>query len=123
LLSCRLDWGKDDSHTLATVHRDGHDAVRAACRELDAHGYYRRAVMRVADGTLRTEVVVSNTPMSDEDAVHTGDGFSGVGPGPDFPASAEPAPVEPTPVDQAPKEEVATTENTLPPQPPRTAGG
>jgi len=122
------DGAKVDSATLATAHREGRDAVRSAYRELEAHGYYRREVLRLADGTLRTEVVVSSTPMADEDAGHTGDGFSGAGPAPDFPAPVEPAPVNPTsagptPVDQAPKEEVPTTEELIPPQPPRTAGG
>ena len=122
------DGAKVDSATLAGAHREGRDAVRAAYKELEAHGYYRREVLRLADGTLRTEVVVSSTPMNGEDAGRTGDGLSGVGPGPDYPAPVEPAPVkptsvEPTPVDQAPKEEVPTTQNLIPPQPPRTAGG
>jgi hypothetical protein len=127
LLSLR-DGAKVDSTTLAQAHREGRDAVRSAFSELAEHGYYRREVVRLADGTLRTEVVVSSTPMTDEDAGRTEDGFSGVGPGPDYPAPVEPAPVkptsvDPTPVDQAPKEEVPRTENLIPPQPPRRAGG
>jgi len=122
------DGAKVDSATLAMAHREGRDAVRSAYRELEALGYYRREVARLPDGTLRTEVVVSSTPMGDEDAGHAGDGFSGLGPEPDFPAPVEPAPVhptsvEPTPVDQAPKEEVPKTEEPIPPQPPRPAGG
>ncbi|MCA1846646.1 MAG: hypothetical protein LC792_26315, partial [Actinobacteria bacterium] len=122
------DGAKVDSATLANAHKEGRDAVRAAYKELEAHGYYRREVMRLPDGTLRTEVVVSSTPMNGEDAGRTEDGFSGAGPGPDYPAPVEPAPVsptsvEPTPVDQAPKEEVPTTQDLFSPQTPRTAGG
>ena len=122
------DGAKVDSATLAQAHREGRDAVRAAYRELEAHGYYRREVLRLADGTLRTEVVVSSTPMNGEGPVRTGDGLSGVGPGPENPAPAGPAPVDPTAaepasVGQAPKEEGPTTEELIPPQPPRTAGG
>jgi hypothetical protein len=122
------DGAKVDSATLANAHKEGRDAVRSAFSELAEHGYYRREVVRLPDGTLRTEVVVSNTPMGDDDAGHTEDGFSGVGPEPENPASVRPAPVnptsvEPTPVDQASKEEVPTTNELLPPQPPRTAGG
>jgi hypothetical protein len=117
------DGAKVDSATLAQAHKEGRDAVRSAFSELAEHGYYRRDVVRLADGTLRTEVVVSSTPMGDEDAGRTEDGFSGVGPGPDYPAPVEPTPVEPTPVDQAPKEEVSKTKNLIPPQPPRRAGG
>jgi hypothetical protein len=122
------DGAKVDSATLASSHKEGRDAVRSAFSELAEHGYYRRDVIRLADGTLRTEVVVSSTPMGDEDAGRTEDGFSGVGPGPDSPAPVEPTPVnptsvEPTPVDQAPKEEVPTTRELIPPQPPRPAGG
>jgi len=122
------DGAKVDSATLAAAHREGRDAVRAAYKELEAHGYYRREVMRLADGTLRTEVVVSSTPMNGETAGPTGDGFSGVGPEPEYPAPVEPAPVNPTsagpaPVDQAPKEEVPKTQNLFSPQTPRPAGG
>jgi hypothetical protein len=122
------DGAKVDSATLATAHREGRDAVRSAFSELADHGYYRRDIIRLPDGTLRTEVVVSSTPMNDEDAGRTEDGISGVGPGPENPAPVEPTPDEPTPdeptpVDQAPKEEVPTTQELLPPQPPRTAGG
>jgi len=122
------DGAKVDSATLATAHREGRDAVRAAYKELESHGYYRRDVVRLHDGTLRTEVVVSSTPMTDEEAGRTGDGFSGVGPEPDYPAPVQPAPVhptpvEPTPVDQAPKEEVPRTEELFSPPTPRTAGG
>lgn len=122
------DGAKVDSATLAAAHKEGRDAVRAAYKELEAHGYYRRDVLRLADGTLRTEVVVSSTPMNGEDAGRTGDGLSGVGPGPDFPAPVQPAPenptsVRPAPVVQAPKEEVPTTQNLENPPTPRTAGG
>jgi hypothetical protein len=125
------DGAKVDSATLASAHKEGRDAVRSAFSELAQHGYYRRDVIRLPDGTLRTEVVVSNTPMDPAEgnaAGPTGDGFSGVGPGPGNPASVEPAPVNPTsvgptPVDQAPKEEVPITEELIPPQPPRRAGG
>jgi hypothetical protein len=117
------DGAKVDSATLATAHREGRDAVRSAFAELADHGYYRRDVIRLPDGTLRTEVVVSSTPMNGETAGRTGDGFSGVGPGPENPAPVNPAPVNPTPVDQAPKEEVPNDQEPIPPQPPRTAGG
>src|SRR5581483_4621437 len=76
------DGAKVDSATLAAAHKEGRDAVRAAYKELEAHGYYRREVIRLADGTLRTEVVVSSTPMNSEGAGRTDDGFSGVGPEP-----------------------------------------
>jgi hypothetical protein len=122
------DGAKVDSATLAQAHREGRDAVRAAYKELEAHGYYRREIVRLADGTLRTEVVVSNTPMNGESAGRTEDGFSGFGPGPGNPAPVQPAPVNPTsaepaPVDQAPKEEVPTTKELFTPQPPRRTGG
>ena len=122
------DGAKVDSATLAKAHREGRDAVRAAYKELEAHGYYRREVLRLADGTLRTEVVVSSTPMNGDSPARTEDGFSGVGPGPGNPAPVEPAPVNPTsagptPVDQAPKEQVPETQELIPPQPPRRAGG
>jgi hypothetical protein len=122
------DGAKVDSATLAGAHREGRDAVRSAYRELEAHGYYRKELIRLPDGTLRTEVVVSSTPMNGEDAGRTEDGKSGAGPGPENPAPVDPAPVnptsvQPTPVDQAPKEEVSTTQNLFSPQPPRTAGG
>lgn len=122
------DGAKVDSATLAGAHREGRDAVRAAYKELEAHGYYRREVLRLSDGTLRTEVVVSSTPMNGDRPGRTGDGKSGVGPGPENPAPVEPAPVNPTSagptsVDQAPKEEVPTTQELIPPQPPRPAGG
>jgi hypothetical protein len=121
------DGAKVDSATLASAHREGRDAVRSAFSELAAHGYYRREVLRLPDGTLRTEVVVSSTPMNGEGPGRTEAGKSGVGPEPENPASAGPAPVNPTsagptPVDQA-TTEVPTTENLIPPQPPRTAGG
>jgi hypothetical protein len=116
------DGAKVDSATLATAHKEGRDAVRAAFSELAGHGYYRREIVRLADGTLRTEVVVSSTPMKDESAGGTGAGKSGAGPEPENPAPAEPAPVDPTPVDQAPTE-VPTTQEQFPPQPPRPAGG
>ena len=112
------DGAKVDSATLAGAHKEGRDAVRAAYKELEAHGYYRKDLIRLRDGTLRTEVVVSSTPMNGEDAGRTEDGFSGAGPGPD-----RPAPVQPAPVDQAPKEEVPKTQNLFSPQTPRTAGG
>jgi hypothetical protein len=122
------DGAKVDSATLAAAHKEGRDAVRAAYKELEAHGYYRREVLRLADGTLRTEVVVSSTPMKGEAAGRTEAGFSGVGPEPDYPAPVEPAPdkptsVGPTPVDQAPKEEVPTTKDRENPPTPRRAGG
>jgi hypothetical protein len=122
------DGAKVDSATLAKVHKEGRDAVRAAYKELEAHGYYRREVLRLADGTLRTEVVVSSTPMKAEHAGRTGDGFSGVGPEPGNPAPVGPAPdtpasADPTPVDQAPKGEVPETHNLFSPPTPRTAGG
>jgi hypothetical protein len=122
------DGAKVDSATLATAHREGRDAVRAAYKELEAHGYYRRDVLRLADGTLRTEVVVSSTPMNGETPGRTEDGFPGAGPGPENPAPVEPAPVNstsagPAPVDQASKEEVPKTQNLFSPQTPRTAGG
>jgi hypothetical protein len=122
------DGAKVDSATLAQAHKEGRDAVRAAFSELADHGYYRRDIIRLPDGTLRTEVVVSNTPMNGEEPRGTGDGKSGAGPEPENPASVEPAPVNPTsdaptPVDQATTEEVPTTEEPIPPQPPRTAGG
>jgi hypothetical protein len=128
------DGAKVDSATLATAHKEGRDAVRSAFSELAEHGFYRRDVVRLSDGTLRTEVVVSSAPMDPGDADgagRTGDGFSGVGPGPENPAPADPAPVDPTsaepaPVDQAPKEEVPTPEEPCappPPPPPRGAGG
>ncbi|MCA1846062.1 MAG: hypothetical protein LC792_23290, partial [Actinobacteria bacterium] len=116
------DGAKVDSATLATAHREGRDAVRAAYKELEAHGYYRREVVRLPDGTLRTEVLVSNTPMKDDVPGRTGNGFSGAGPEPENPTPGEPTPDEPTPVDQAPKE-VPTTQNPFSPQTPRTAGG
>jgi hypothetical protein len=122
------DGAKVDSATLARAHREGRDAVRSAFSELADHGYYRRDIIRLPDGTLRTEVVVSNIPMNGEEPRGTGDGKSGAGPEPENPASAEPAPVNPTsdgptPVDQATTEEVPTTEEPIPPQPPRQAGG
>lgn len=122
------DGARVDSATLAAAHKEGRDAVRAAFKELETHGYYRRHVIRLSDGTLRTEVVVSSTPMSGEGAGRTEAGFSGVGPAPDSPAPVEPAPVKPTsvepaPVDQAPTEEEPTTKELFPPQPPRRAGG
>ncbi|HEV7687564.1 MAG TPA: hypothetical protein VGQ80_13390, partial [Acidimicrobiia bacterium] len=125
------DGAKVDSITLATSHREGRDAVRGALSELGTHGYYRRTRIRLADGTLRTEIIVSDSPMpptGDESAVGTGDGFSGAGPEPGNPASAGPAPVNPTsdgpaPVDQAPKEQVPKDREPIPPQPPRSAGG
>lgn len=125
------DGAKVDSATLAQAHKEGRDAVRSAFDELADHGYYRRDLVRLADGTLRTEVVVSSTPMDpaeDKTAGGTGDGFSGVGPGPENPAPVEPASVNPasagpTPVDQAPKEEVPKGREPIPPQPPRGAGG
>ena len=118
------DGARVDSATLAAAHKEGRDAVRAAYRELETHGYYRRDVRRLPDGTLRTEVVVSSTPMNGEDAGRAGDGFSGAGePAPGYPASAEPAPVKPTPVDQAPKEEVPENQEPFFPPTPRTAGG
>lgn len=121
------DGAKVDSATLARAHKEGRDAVRAAFGELAAHGYYRREVVRLADGTLRTEVVVSSTPMSGETAGGTGAGKSGVGPEPGNPAPGGPAPVDPTsalptPVDQA-TTEVPTTKDLIPPQPPRRTGG
>ena len=110
------DGARVDSATLARAHKEGRDAVRAAFAELGGHGYYRRQVVRLSDGTLRTEVVVSSTPM-DERPGGTGDGFSGVGrPEPENPASVEPAPV-----DQAPRE-VPEQETSSPPTP-RPAGG
>jgi hypothetical protein len=122
------DGARVDSATLATAHKEGRDAVRAAFAELARHGYYRREVIRLPDGTLRTEVVVSSTPMNGDDAGRAGDGKSGVGPGPENPAPAGPAPVDPTsagptPDDQAAKDEGPTTEARFPPQPPRRAGG
>lgn len=122
------DGAKVDSATLAGAHKEGRDAVRAAYRELETHGYYRKELIRLPDGTLRTEVVVSSTPMNGETAGRTEDGFPGAGPGPENPAPVGPAPVkptpvQPTPVDQAPKEEVPNTEELFPPQPPRSAGG
>ena len=122
------DGAKVDSATLAAAHKEGRDAVRAAYRELEVHGYYRREVIRLPDGTLRTEVVVSSTPMNGETAGRTEDGLPGAGPEPEIPAPVGPAPVKPTsvhptPVDQAPKEEVPKTEERFPPQPPRRAGG
>jgi hypothetical protein len=121
------DGAKVDSATLAQAHREGRDAVRSAFSELADHGYYRRDIIRLADGTLRTEVVVSSTPMSGEGAGGTGAGKSGAGPGPGNPAPAGPVPVNPTsalptPVDQA-TTEVPTTKDLSPPQPPRPAGG
>jgi len=130
------DGAKVDSATLAGAHREGRDAVRAAYRELEAHGYYRREVIRLPDGTLRTEVVVSSTPMepgAGNGAGRTGDGSSGAGPEPGNPAPVDPTPVDPTPVDptsagpapvgQAPKDEGSGTQEPSPPQPPRSAGG
>jgi hypothetical protein len=122
------DGAKVDSATLAQAHREGRDAVRAAFKELEGHGYYRRDVIRLADGTLRTEVVVSSTPMNGDGPDRTGDGKSGAGPKPEYPAPVGPAPVNPTsagptPVVQALKEEVPKTEYLIPPQPPRSAGG
>jgi len=130
------DGAKVDSATLAGAHREGRDAVRAAYKELEAHGYYRRHILRLPDGTLRTEVVVSSTPIGPADgdgAGRTGDGLSGPGPEPGNPAPVDqgpvdPAPVDPTsagpaPVDQAPKDEGPRTEDPFPPQPPRRAGG
>jgi hypothetical protein len=103
------DGAKVDSATLAQAHREGRDAVRAAFKELEGHGYYRRDVIRLADGTLRTEVVVSSTPMNGDGPDRTGDGKSGAGPKPEYPAPVGPAPVNPTsagptPVVQALKE-------------------
>jgi hypothetical protein len=124
------DGAKVDSATLATAHSEGRDAVRSAFKELADHGYYRREVRRLANGTFRTEVVVSSIPMDPAEgngAGRTEDGFPGVGPEPENPAPVEPAPVNPTsagppPVDQA-AEEVPTTKELFPPQPPRRAGG
>jgi hypothetical protein len=79
------DGAKVDSATLAQAHREGRDAVRSAFKELAEHRYYRREVCRLANGTFRTEIVVSSTPMEPaegKNAGRTGDGFSGVGPGP-----------------------------------------
>jgi hypothetical protein len=120
------DGAKVDSITLATSHREGRDAVRGALSELGTHGYYRRTRIRLADGTLRTEIIVSSTPMppaEDESAVGTGDGFSGAGPEPENPAPVNPTSDGPAPVDQAPKEEVPKDREPIPPQPPRSAGG
>jgi hypothetical protein len=120
------DGAKVDSATLAGAHKEGRDAVRSAFGELAEHGFYRRDVVRLSDGTLRTEVVVSSTPMDHGEvngAGRTEDGFSGVGPGPENPAPVNPTSAEPAPVDQASKEEVPTTEEPFPPQPPRRAGG
>lgn len=122
------DGAKVDSATLAGSHREGRDAVRSAYRELEAHGYYRKELIRLPDGTLRTEVAVSSTPMNGEDAGRTEDGSPGAGPAPENPAPVGPAPVkptpvQPTPVDQAPKEEVPKTKELFSPQTPRTAGG
>jgi len=125
------DGAKVDSTTLAAAHKEGRDAVRGAFRELEVHGYYRRDIVRLPDGTLRTEVVVSSTPMEAAEPNGAGraeDGCSGSGPTPGHPAPVDPAPVNPTsvepaPVVQAPKGEVPTTEELCPPHPPRTAGG
>jgi hypothetical protein len=119
------DGAKVDSITLATSHREGRDAVRGALSELGTHGYYRRTRIRLADGTLRTEIIVSDSPMpaEDESAVGTGDGFSGAGPEPENPAPVNPTSDGPAPVDQAPKEEVPKDREPIPPQPPRSAGG
>jgi hypothetical protein len=121
------DGAKIDSATLASAHKEGRDAVRSAFSELAEHGYYRRDVIRLPDGTLRTEVVVSSSPMNGERPDRTDAGKSGVGPGPENPAPVEPAPVNPTsagptPVDQA-TTAVPTTQDLIPPQPPRPAGG
>src|SRR5438309_10251061 len=89
------DGAKVDSATLAHTHKEGRDAVRSAFSELAGHGYYRRQVVRLPDGTLRTEVVVSSVPMDPAEgngAGPTEDGFPGVGPGPGNPAPVEPAP-------------------------------
>jgi hypothetical protein len=111
------DGARVDSTTLAAAHKEGRDAVRAAFSELGEHGYYRREIVRLPDGTLRTEVVVSSTPM-EETAGRTGDGFPGAGaPGPGFPASAEPASET-----QAPNE-VPEEETSHPPNPPAQRGG
>ncbi|HZQ77547.1 MAG TPA: hypothetical protein VFE55_09470 [Acidimicrobiia bacterium] len=125
------DGAKVDSTTLAAAHKEGRDAVRGAFKELEVHGYYRRDIVRLPDGTLRTEVVVSNTPMEAAEGNGAGraeDGSSGSGPTPEDPAPVDPAPVDPTsvepaPVDQAPKDQVPTTEALFPPHPPRRAGG
>src|SRR5207247_10945110 len=111
-----------DSATLARAHKEGRDAVRAAFSELAGHGHYRREIVRLPDGTLRTEVVVSSTPM-DEPADGTDDGYSGVGrPEPENLASVEPASAEPASVNQAPKE-VPEQETLLPPNPRAERGG
>src|SRR3954447_12078817 len=71
------DGAKVDSATLANAHKEGRDAVRSAFDELAGHGYYRRDVIRLADGRLRTEVVVSSTPMDPAEVKRpapTGDG-------------------------------------------------
>jgi hypothetical protein len=125
------DGAKVDSATLAQAHREGRDAVRSAYKELADHGYYRREVRRLPNGTFCTQVLVSSIPMDPtegKDAGRTEDGFSGVGPGPGNPAPVEPTPVGPaaavpTPDGQATTEEEPTSENQLPPQPPRRAGG
>jgi len=117
------DGAKVDSATLAQAHREGRDAVRAAFKELEGHGYYRRDVIRLADGTLRTEVVVSSTPMNGDGPGRTDDGKSGAGPKPGNPAPVEPTSAGPTSVVQASKEEVPNSEELFPPQPPRSAGG
>ena len=127
------DGARVDSASLAASHKEGRDAVRAAFKELAAHGYYRRDLIRLPDGRLRTEVVVSSIPMDEANPTTTpevagrtkaglsgsgtGAGFSGVGPEPEIPASAGPAPVA------SAAEEVPDLETDSPPNPPAQRGG
>ncbi|MFJ6214513.1 hypothetical protein ACIQGZ_14430 [Streptomyces sp. NPDC092296] len=68
-LLSRPDGRREDGRHMADSSPQGRGAVRRALKELTSAGYYRVDILRLPDGTLRSEAHVYDTPQLAEPGV------------------------------------------------------
>ena len=113
-LLSRPDGWREDGRHMADTSTQGRGTVRKALKELTAAGYYRVDVVRLPDGTFRSETHVHDTPqLSAPDVTRPASGGGTTG-RPDAPSkNPDKEPTLPAEPPVAPSEELRSAITTL----------
>ncbi|MFG2910323.1 hypothetical protein ACGF13_35405 [Kitasatospora sp. NPDC048286] len=114
-LLSRPDGWREDGRQMADSSPQGRGAVRRALKELKDAGYYRVDTVRLADGTVRSEAHVFDTPQPAPAAPRPDAGEGGTG-GAVAPPVKDPG-EEPTLPDERTRAAVATLFRVIRPEP------
>ncbi|MGW3078283.1 hypothetical protein [Kitasatospora sp. NPDC001132] len=114
-LLSRPDGWREDGRQMADSSPQGRGAIRRALKELKDAGYYRVDTVRLADGTVRSEAHVFDTPHPAPAATRPASGGRGTG-GAVAPPVKDPG-QEPTLPDERTRAAVATLFRVIRPEP------